>query len=75
MYSFGSDMSEYVVTEQSFARAAIVHTPLMEDSLMNRATRILEKHLLCYHYTNHSSFSWMSWIHFLLVQVNRDNFT
>ena len=49
MYSSGSDMSEYVVTEQSFARAAIVHTPLMmEDSLMNRATRFLKKHLLCY---------------------------
>ena len=50
MYSSGSDMSEYVVTEQSFARAAIVHTPLMEDSLMNRSTRNTQKHLLCYHY-------------------------
>ena len=50
MYSSGSDMSEYVVTEQSFARAAIVHTPLMEDSLMNRSTRNTQKHLLCSHY-------------------------
>ena len=71
MYSSGSDMSEYVVTEQSFARAAIVHTPLMEDSLMNRSTRNI-----CFATTtSHSSFSWMSWIHFVLVQVNRDNFT